>query len=89
MRGLMVVDVLLLAAASQPAAAAPGTTTFEGIGTERGSTSRGFHVGAGLAVRVGRRFEIGPEARFYFLEASSGSDPSLAYWIGGRFGVRF
>lgn len=66
-----------------------GTTTFEGIGTERRSTSRGFHVGAGLAVRVGRRFEIGPEARFYFLEASSGSDPSLAYWIGGRFGVRF
>jgi hypothetical protein len=66
-----------------------GTTRFDGLLREQRSTDGGFHVGGGLAVRLGDRFEIGPEARFYFLRTSGGSDPSLAYWIGGRFGIRF
>jgi hypothetical protein len=40
-------------------------------------------------VRLGRRFEIGPEARFYIMQVSNDSDPAWADWIGVRFGARF
>jgi hypothetical protein len=66
-----------------------GSTTFDDMRTERESTSHGFHFGGGVAIALGRRFEIGPEARFYMIQPDSGSDPALAYWIGGRLGIRF
>jgi opacity protein-like surface antigen len=67
-----------------------GTTTFDQVTTDRESTNFGYHFGGGVAVRVGSRFEIGPEARFFIMQAGDdGSAPSFAYWIGARFGVRF
>jgi len=53
------------------------------------STDLGFVFGGGLAVRVGRQLEIGPEARFYILNADVDSSPAFASWLGGRIGVRF
>ena len=66
-----------------------GTTQFDDLVTTRESTDSEFHFGAGLAMRVGERFEIGPEARFYVIRADHGSDPAWANWIGVRAGVRF
>ena len=53
------------------------------------STDTGFVFGGGMAVRAGRRFEIGPEVRFFFLGSDTDSSPAIGYWIGARFGVRF
>ena len=66
-------------------------TTQLGTGPTRRhtSTDTGYHFGGGLAVRLGQRFEIGPEARFYILQADNDSDPAWADWFGVRFGVRF
>ena len=66
-----------------------GTTQFDIFRSDRNSTDGGFHFGGGLAVQVGQRFEVGPEARFYIIHASNSSDPAWAYWIAGRFGIRF
>lgn len=66
-----------------------GSTTFEGVRTERRSTDYGYHFGGGLAARIGERFEAGPEARFYMIQPEDGSAPAFAYWIGGRIAVRF
>jgi hypothetical protein len=53
------------------------------------STSLGYVFGGGLALRAGTRFEVGPEARFLAFASDADSSPAFAYWIGGRFGVRF
>jgi opacity protein-like surface antigen len=66
-----------------------GTTRFDDMATVRDSTDPGFHFGAGVAVRVGERVEIGPEGRFYIIRAGNSSDPAWANWIGARVGVRF
>lgn len=66
-----------------------GTTRVDDRATHRTSTDTAFHFGAGLAVRVGERVEIGPEARFYVIRPSHGSDPAWANWVGARIGVRF
>lgn len=66
-----------------------GSTTFDGMRTDRDSTGHGFHFGGGVAIRIGDRFELGPEARFYIIQPKDDSDPAMAYWIGGRLGVRF
>lgn len=66
-----------------------GTTRVDDLATQRTSTDTAFHFGAGLAVRIGERVEIGPEARFYVIRPSNGSDPAWANWIGARLGVRF
>lgn len=66
-----------------------GTTTFEDLARSTTTTDAGFHFGGGLAVRVGERFEVGPEARFYIISASDSASPAWANWIGARFGVRF
>jgi hypothetical protein len=66
-----------------------GSTTFDGLRTERRSTDPGYHFGGGLAVRIGERFEAGPEARLYMIQPEDGSAPAFAYWIGGRLAVRF
>ena len=67
-----------------------GTTTFDtDIPRRHTSTDMGYHFGGGVAVRLRQRFEIGPEARFYIIQASSDSDPAWANWIGVRFGARF
>jgi hypothetical protein len=66
-----------------------GSTTFEGVRMPRDSLAPGFHGGGGIAVRLGRRFEVGPEARFYAIRAADDVDPAFAWWLGARFGVRF
>jgi opacity protein-like surface antigen len=66
-----------------------GSTTFDAVRTERDSTNFGYHFGGGIAFRIGERLEIGPETRFYLMQADDGSNPALAYWIGGRVGIRF
>jgi hypothetical protein len=66
-----------------------GTTRFNDLAVVHTSTDSGYHFGGGLAVRVGQRFEIGPEARFYIINISNDSDPAWANWFGVRFGVRF
>jgi hypothetical protein len=66
-----------------------GSTTFDDMRIERDSTGHGFHFGGGVAIRIGERFELGPEVRFYMIQPDSDSDPAMAYWIGGRFGSRF
>jgi len=66
-----------------------GSTTFLGERRDRDSTGHGFHFGGGVMVRIGERFELGPEARFYMIKPDTDSDPALAYWIGVRFGVQF
>ena len=53
------------------------------------STDLGYVFGGGLAVRIGGRFEVGPEARFYIFNADNDSSPAFASWIGARAGVRF
>jgi hypothetical protein len=66
-----------------------GTTSFDGVPTDRESTDFGYHFGGGLAVRVGSSFEIGPEARFFVIQPQTDSDPAWANWIGARVGLRF
>jgi opacity protein-like surface antigen len=66
-----------------------GRTRFDGIATNRRSTDPGFHVGAGIAMRVTDRVDIGPEGRIYFIQPTDGSAPAWVYWIGGRVGVGF
>ena len=66
-----------------------GSTTFDGIRTERDSTNFGYHFGGGIAFLATERVELGPEARFYLIQPDNDSDPALAYWIGVRVGVRF
>jgi hypothetical protein len=53
------------------------------------STDTGFVYGGGMAVRTAGRFELGPEIRFFLLEADTDSSPAIGYWVGARFGVRF
>jgi hypothetical protein len=53
------------------------------------TTGHGFHFGGGVSFRVGERFDAGPETRFYIIDPETSSDPAWAYWIGGRFSVRF
>ena len=53
------------------------------------SSDTGFAYGGGMAVRAGRRFELGPEVRFFFLGSKTDSSPAVGYWVGARFGVRF
>jgi hypothetical protein len=71
------------------AASHSGTNRFGDRATVHSSMDFGYHFGGGLAVRLGQRFEIGPEARFYIIQASSDSDPAWANWVGVRFGARF
>jgi hypothetical protein len=66
-----------------------GTTRVGDLTARRQSYDPGFHFGGGVAVRVGERMEIGPEARFFIISAENDSDPAWAYWIGVRAGVRF
>jgi hypothetical protein len=53
------------------------------------STGHGFVFGGGAAIGIGRRYEVGPEARFLVLSAGTDSGPAYVYWVGARFGVRF
>ena len=66
-----------------------GSTTFDGRRTDRDSTDFGYHFGGGIAFRVGKRVELGPEARFYMIQPENDSDPTVAYWLGARLGIRF
>jgi len=66
-----------------------GSTTFDGVRIDRDSTDPGYHFGGGIAIRIGERLEVGPEARFYIIQPGNDSDPAMAYWIGGRLGLRF
>jgi hypothetical protein len=66
-----------------------GTNRFGDMATVHTSTDFGYHFGGGIAVRLGQRFEIGPEARFYIIQASTDPDPAWANWVGVRFGARF
>ena len=66
-----------------------GTTRFDNRSFDRKSTDHGLHFGGGVSVRLGQRWEVGPEARQYLINAGNDSDPALAFWIGGRFGIRF
>jgi hypothetical protein len=64
-----------------------GSTTFDGVRRDRDSTDPGYHFGGGIAIRIGKRLELGPEARFYLIQPGNDSDPAMAYWVGGRLGV--
>ena len=84
--------------AAQPYALGGGTIahhsgTFGFLGDSKvslaESTDVGVVFGGGLAVRVARRFEIGPEIRFFLLRPDDDSSPAFVYWIGARVGVRF
>jgi opacity protein-like surface antigen len=66
-----------------------GSTRFDDLRTERSSTDVGYHFGGGIAFRVNDRIEVGPEARFYMIQADNDSNPAFANWVGGRFAVRF
>ena len=66
-----------------------GSTTFDGRRSERDSRDFGYHFGGGIALLVGERLEVGPEARFYFIQTENDADPALAYWVGVRLGIRF
>jgi opacity protein-like surface antigen len=66
-----------------------GTTTIDGVVTDRKSTDTGFHVGGGLSIRAASRFEFGPEVRFYVVQAGDDSAPAFAQSIGVRAAVRF
>lgn len=66
-----------------------GSTTVLDMRVEHDSTDVGYHFGGGVAIRFGRRFEAGPEARFYMIQPGNDADPAMAYWVGARFGVRF
>jgi hypothetical protein len=66
-----------------------GTVTYDTVVTDRSSTDWGYHGGGGVAARLGVRFEVGPEARFYMIQPENDSSPAAAYWIGVRAGVRF
>lgn len=66
-----------------------GSTRFGDMRIDRESTDYGYHFGGGFAVRLGERVEAGPEARFYMIQPENDADPALAYWIGGRVGIRF
>lgn len=66
-----------------------GSTTFGGMRNDRESTDYGYHFGGGFAGRIGGRIEAGPEVRFYMIQPENDVDPALAYWIGGRVGIRF
>lgn len=66
-----------------------GSTTFGGVRSDRESTDFGYHFGGGFASRIGERVEAGAEARFYMIQPENDVDPALAYWIGGRLGIRF
>jgi hypothetical protein len=68
-----------------------GTFGFpeDGLESSTTSTDGGFAFGGGVAVRVGRRFEVGPEARFLTMSSDDDASPAFAHWLGGRFAVRF
>ena len=68
-----------------------GTAGFPEIGVvnESTSTDPGFLFGGGIAFPLTRRVEIGPEGRFFILNADVGSSPAFEYWLGVRVGVRF
>jgi hypothetical protein len=66
-----------------------GSTTFDVVRRGHASADPGYHFGGGVAIRVGERVELGPEARFYMMQAGNDSDPGMAYWVGGRLGVQF
>jgi hypothetical protein len=66
-----------------------GSTRSGDLVTDSRSVDTGFHFGGGLSIRIGRRFEVGPEGRFYIIRAGDDSDPAWANWIGGRIGMRF
>ena len=53
------------------------------------STDFGVSFGGGIAFAIGNRFEVGPEVRFFIILADEDSAPAYAYWLGGRFGIRF
>jgi opacity protein-like surface antigen len=56
---------------------------------DENSTDVGFPLGAGLAVRVGERYEIGPEFRILGMWVDDDSNPATALWVGIRVGYRF
>lgn len=68
-----------------------GTAGFpeDGLVTDTDGTSHGYLFGGGVAVSVGKRYEVGPEARFFMLTSDNGSLPASAVWVGVRFAVRF
>jgi hypothetical protein len=66
-----------------------GTSRFGDMARVRQSTDSGVHFGGGFSVRVNDRVEIGPEARFFIIQAEEGSSPAWADWIGVRVGFRF
>ena len=67
-----------------------GSTMFDGVRTERDSTGFGFHFGGGIAFRIGQRFELGPEARFYMIQPDNDLPiPAMAYLDRFSVGLRF
>jgi opacity protein-like surface antigen len=68
-----------------------GTFGFpeDGTFTRTDSTDAGLAFGGGVAIRVGARFEVGPEARFITVGTSNDSAPAFAQSVGGRVGVRW
>ncbi|MGH9163355.1 MAG: outer membrane beta-barrel protein [Vicinamibacteraceae bacterium] len=55
-----------------------GTVRFDAMAIPRESTDGGVHVGAGLAVAISERVEVGPEGRFCVLNAENNVDPAWA-----------
>lgn len=52
----------------------------------RSSLDPAWVVGGGASVRLGRQFELGPEARLFVIRAGNGVDPALAFTLGLRVG---
>ena len=67
-----------------------GEVTFGGGAPEpRSSVDPGLVFGGGLVVRVGDRFEVGPEVRVFTLAPEDDVDPAFAWLAGVRVGYRF
>lgn len=65
-----------------------GRTTFESVGRDVSSTDGGLSFGGGFAAPIGRRAELGPEARLVMLWADDGSAPAYAIYGGIRIAFR-
>ena len=66
-----------------------GSVTFDTFHSTRRSHDTGLAFGGGVAVRLRKRLEIGPEIRFLTIAPEMDIDPALAYWIGLRLAARF
>jgi hypothetical protein len=66
-----------------------GHVRFADTVAPRNSTDGGGTWGAGLAVNLGDRLELGPELRLLGTASDNEINPKLAFWVGLKFGYRF